>query len=89
MTTQVITLELPLDLYHKLKFLATEQKKDPTTIIGQLITRAYEQQPRSLTPAFQTILENAMDLGITDLAARHDYYLCGDAEARHHSSPYY
>jgi len=77
MTTKVITLELPFDLYAKLKSLAAEWRQDPLEVVGQLITLAYEQRPQASTPAFQNILANAADLGVVDLAERHDHYLYG------------
>jgi hypothetical protein len=75
MITETIMLQLPLDLYDKLKSLATEGKKEPKEVIEQLITLAYEQRFQATTPAFQLILDNATDLGVTDLAEQHDHYL--------------
>ncbi len=77
MTAETITLQLPLDLYDKLKSLATEGSKEPKDVIEQLITTAYEQRFQATTPAFQVILEHATDLGVTDLAEHHDHYLYG------------
>lgn len=81
MTTQMITLQLPLDLYNKLKSLATEGQQEPKQIIEQLITQAYTQRFQTITPAFQMILDNAVDLGVTDLAEHHDVYLYGTDRA--------
>lgn len=80
MSTEVITLELPSDLYEKLKSLAKEQQKEPVDVVEQLITMAYQQQIQASTPAFQNILESALDLGVTDLAEQHDHYLYGVAK---------
>jgi hypothetical protein len=77
MATNVVTLELPIELYDKLQFLATNKHKDPIDMIAQLVTMAYEQQPQASTPAFQSILEHATDLGVTDMAEQHDHYLYG------------
>jgi ribosomal protein L17 len=67
-------------LYEKLKSLAKEQQKEPAAVVEQLITMAYQQQIQASTPAFQNILENAVDLGVTGLAEQHDHYLHGVAK---------
>jgi hypothetical protein len=77
MATEVITLELPIELYEKLRLLATHKRKDPVDMIAQLVTTAYEQYPQASTPAFQSILEHATDLGVRDMAEQHDHYLYG------------
>jgi hypothetical protein len=77
MITETIMLQLSLDLYDKLKSLATEGRKEPKEVIEQLITTAYEQRFQATTPAFQSILDNAADLGVIDLAEHHDHYLYG------------
>ncbi len=77
MTTKTVTFQLPLDLYDKLKSLAKQERKEPKEVMEQLITLAYEQSFQAATPAFQTILEHATNLGVSDLAAHHDNYLYG------------
>jgi predicted GTPase len=78
MNAQVVSLQLPNDLYDKLQFLSASKRKNPVDIVAQLITTAYdEQQTKASTPAFQDILENAADLGVTDLSEQHDHYLYG------------
>jgi hypothetical protein len=78
MATEIVTLEIPVDLYDKIQFLATDQHQDPVEIIIQLVTTAYEQRAQASTPAFQTLLAHAMDLGISDLSSHHDQYLHND-----------
>ena len=73
----MITLELPVELYDKLQRLATHKRKEPVDMVAQLVTAAFEQYEQASTPAFQSILEHASDLGVTDLAEHHDHYLYG------------
>lgn len=75
MATETVTLELPADVYDKLQKLAATQQQDEATLLARLVTTAYEQNQPASIPAFQTILENATDLGVADLADHHDQYL--------------
>ena len=83
MTINTITLQVPVNLLTDLKSLAVNEKEDPVDIITRLIKTALKEQtpplsePKAPTPAFQQILEQAMDLGVTDLAEQHDHYLYG------------
>jgi hypothetical protein len=78
MTTKTVTFQLPLDLYDMLKYLAKQERKEPKEVMEQLITLAYEQRLQTTTTsAFQTILEHAANLGVSDLAVHHDDYLYG------------
>jgi hypothetical protein len=86
MTTELITLQLPIELYDKLQSLAANKQQDPVNVIVQLITAAYEQQFQASVPAFRTILDHATDLGVPDLAEQHDHYLYGVEKKRNVSS---
>ena len=58
MTSQVVSLQLPNDLYDKLQFLSANKRKNPVDIVAQLITAAYDEQlTKSYTPASQNILK--------------------------------
>jgi hypothetical protein len=73
MTSQVVSLQLPNDLYDKLQFLSASKRKNPVDIVAQLITAAYDEQlTKSYTPASQNILKNTADLGVTDLHEERD-----------------
>lgn len=77
MDTVAISLQLSSDLYEQLQFLSAKTQKNPADIIAQLITAAYQKQQGPMTPAFESILENRADLGVTDLSEQHDHYLYG------------
>jgi hypothetical protein len=44
MTTEVVTLQLPTNLYDKLQELATEEQSDPVSVITNLVTAAYQHR---------------------------------------------
>ncbi len=81
MDTEVVTLHLPVNLYVELQALATDEQEDLVDVITRLVAIAREfspkpeLEPQPPTPAFQNILDHAIDLGITDLAEQHDHYL--------------
>ncbi len=83
MDTTTVTLQLPASLHDELESLAKDERRDLVEMIACLVEMAREHRvwPRdqleSPTRAFQRILERATDLGVTDLAERHDYYLYG------------
>lgn len=77
METPVVAVELPANLYADLQSLTEQENaKDPLDMIARLVAEAQEKhvspQP---TPAFQRILDRAIDLGVDDLSVRHDHYL--------------
>ncbi|GAB4443073.1 MAG: hypothetical protein Kow0031_25230 [Anaerolineae bacterium] len=78
MEKTVVTLEIPVDLYASLQALAANKKQNLSDLITHLVKTAYRQeQTVTSTPAFDTLLANATDLGFTDLAEQHDHYLYG------------
>jgi hypothetical protein len=44
MTTEVISLELPISVYNKLQELVTEEQSDPVTVITHLVTVAHQHR---------------------------------------------
>jgi hypothetical protein len=44
MDTELISLQLPTNLYEKLQTLATEEQTDPIGMLTQLVTDAYQQR---------------------------------------------
>jgi hypothetical protein len=79
MTVGTVTVKLPRDLYTRLDILAKQERTDVVELLGRLaasatVSRA-EGEPSTM--AFQRILARATDLGVSDLAEQHDYYLYG------------
>jgi hypothetical protein len=44
MATEIITLQLPINLYDQLQELATEEQIEPVEVISQLISAAYQHR---------------------------------------------
>ncbi|MGH2415490.1 MAG: hypothetical protein ACRDEA_17735 [Microcystaceae cyanobacterium] len=44
MATELVTLQLPANLYEKLQTLATEEHTDLAGVITKLVTKAYQQR---------------------------------------------
>lgn len=44
MATEVVSLQLPTNLYDKLQELAIEEQSDPVTVITHLVTAAYQHR---------------------------------------------
>jgi hypothetical protein len=83
MDASVVTIELPNKLYADLQVLTQQARaENPVDMIARLVTQA--QHPAGLvyaaTPAFQRILDRAVDLGVDDLSEQHDHYLYGTAK---------
>jgi hypothetical protein len=81
METTSVTIQLPASLHTELQALAAAENTDLIDVIIRLMAIVRRERvpdpPRASTPAFQQILEQATDLGITDLAEQHDHYLYG------------
>ena len=78
MTSESVTLDLPVSLYAALEALASDEEAEPVEVIARLVETARQQHlAESPTRAFRRILERAADLGIADLAEQHDHYLYG------------
>ena len=79
MTAGTVTVELPKDLYARLDALAKQERTDLVELLDRLATSgaASRAQPEPSTTAFERILGRATDLGVSDLAEQHDYYLYG------------
>ena len=80
MRTPNTTIELPKDLFNRLKAAARAEKVDPVTLIENLLQRI---EPENHVPAeketplapLYRIHEYAIDMGVTDLAQNFDHYL--------------
>lgn len=78
MSSRTVTIQLPASLYADLQALATDEQVELVEVIARLIEMAHRRrQLEPSTLAFQRILERATDLGVTDLAEKHDDYLYG------------
>jgi hypothetical protein len=88
----LVTFELPAELNYKLQTQADLQKIPLSKLIEKLLHQLFDyelsiedrkkQYPSAddvqcTTLSFQTILDSAMNLGISDLAEQHDHYLYG------------
>ena len=79
METATVTLKLPTQLYTRLQARAREERTDVVELLNRLVEKT-DSAPAAQTPstqAFQSILERATDLGVSDLAEQHDHYLYG------------
>ena len=79
METATVTLKLPTQLYTRLQARAREERTDVVELLNRLVEKT-DFAPAAQTPstqAFQSILERATDLGVSDLAEQHDHYLYG------------
>ena len=77
MTTGIVTVKLPKDLYSRLDTLAKQERTDLVELLNRLVASvaAPRAQAEPSTTAFQRILGRATDLGVSDLAEQHDHYL--------------
>jgi hypothetical protein len=81
MNAETKVLELPAELYAELQELAKAEQTDMVAVLAQLIALAKSRHMRTPNRAFRRILEQATDLGVSDLSEQHDRYLYGDKES--------
>ncbi len=74
-----VALEVPVQLYGELQERAETEQTDIVALLRRLLadTNGHKATSKSLSGAFQKILDRATDLGVTDLAEQHDHYLYG------------
>ena len=79
MVATTVKIELPTQLYTRLRALADNEHTDVVDLLSRLVesTSPTKSALAPTTSAFQRILQRATDLGVTDLAEQHDYYLYG------------
>jgi len=68
MSIDVVTLQLPANLYDQLQELAAEEKTDPVEVISHLVSIAYQQRSwlRNLTALREQIQqEGGLQIGAT------------------------
>jgi hypothetical protein len=77
MTTEMITLKLPVELYNKLQKLASEEQSDPVEIIARLVESSAQPVVSGLEdPVFEIIGAYRSDLPlIDDIPVSEDPYL--------------
>lgn len=80
MGTETRVLELPAELYAELQELAEAEQTNVVAMIDQLVALAKSRYVQAPNRAFCHILEQATDLGVSDLSEQHDRYLYGDKE---------
>lgn len=83
---EMVTLELPGELYDGLRSLGAEDQLDPVQVLTGLVKRAQLVQiegtpakpdPETAPNPLKLIADLAQDLGVEDLAEQHDHYLYG------------
>jgi hypothetical protein len=70
MNTPNRAIELPKDLYDRLQAAAKAEKVDPITLIENLL----QIKETPIAPLYR-VYEQAIDMGVTDLAQNLDHYL--------------
>jgi hypothetical protein len=86
---QILTIELPTDIYEAIKKAASENGQTPSDWISAELPRLFAAQQaqaqekvagnKTAVPLYH-FYENAIDTGIVDLAEQHDHYLYGQSK---------